>query len=254
MYYTIISLIAAHLVADFLLQSDAMVKNKKQPKYFVAHLVVIVSAHVIITGNANIMVAGIVVIAHGVIDYGKIHLEKYTTNPIAFFSDQALHLAVLLIVASLFPNLYTQGWWNSSHGWVPAELKSDNNKYYITFLAICSSLVMTTTVGGIIVRLVVECLGKMPPDDLQNCESDDAGIEKAGQLIGYLERGLMVILWCFGQPSAIGFIFAAKSVLRLKDASRSQTEYIIVGSLASLLVAVAVGSVTIFVIKRTLFG
>ena len=63
----------------------------------------------------------------------------------------------------------------------------------------------------------------------------------AGKIIGTLERILSVLLIIFNQFSAVGFIIAAKSLIRFKDTQRADTEYFLIGSLLSFGIAVVLG-------------
>jgi len=68
------------------------------------------------------------------------------------------------------------------------------------------------------------------------------GLDKAGQYIGITERLLVFIFALMGQFSAIGFLIAAKSVLRIaKDGEtegRKKTEYVLIGTLISFTLAI----------------
>ena len=68
------------------------------------------------------------------------------------------------------------------------------------------------------------------------------GLQDGGRLIGLLERGLIYLLLLAGQHAAIGFLIAAKSVMRFETASKEQkaAEYVIIGTLASFGWAIAV--------------
>jgi hypothetical protein len=65
-----------------------------------------------------------------------------------------------------------------------------------------------------------------------------AGLELAGRWIGMLERTLVYLAVLAHLESLIGFVIAAKAVLRLPEAkekwSRELAEYYLLGSLASL--------------------
>ena len=65
------------------------------------------------------------------------------------------------------------------------------------------------------------------------------GIAEGGRMIGYLERSLITLFVLVGYPAGIGFLIAAKSVFRfgeLTDSNRRwQAEYIIIGTLLSIL-------------------
>ena len=71
----------------------------------------------------------------------------------------------------------------------------------------------------------------------------DESLLRAGRIIGALERVLALLFIMGGHFEAVGFIFAAKSILRFKDADTAKTEYLLVGSLLSFLIAVALGTV-----------
>jgi len=82
---------------------------------------------------------------------------------------------------------------------------------------------------------------------LSRYESDiekEKGLKNAGTYIGWLERFLIVTFVWAGEISAIGFIIAAKSVFRfgeIKDReNRKLAEYILIGTLASFSLALAV--------------
>ena len=61
------------------------------------------------------------------------------------------------------------------------------------------------------------------------------GIPGAGAVIGILERGLIYGLILLGQAEAVGFLIAAKSILRFGTVKedRAASEYVIIGTLAS---------------------
>ena len=65
------------------------------------------------------------------------------------------------------------------------------------------------------------------------------GFENGGVVIGQLERGLIFLLVLVNQPSAIGFLIAAKSVFRFGEikekSNRMEAEYILIGTLVSFL-------------------
>ena len=79
----------------------------------------------------------------------------------------------------------------------------------------------------------------------------EGGLPQGGLTIGWLERGLIFILLLAGEPGAIGFLIAAKSVLRFGTVAedRAASEYVIIGTLASvgwaLLVAYATQSLLV---------
>jgi hypothetical protein len=69
---------------------------------------------------------------------------------------------------------------------------------------------------------------------------------KAGRWIGALERLLIYVLMLIGAAAAAGLVVAAKSILRFPEISGKPAaidpEYVLIGSLASWLLAFAVGA------------
>jgi len=84
------------------------------------------------------------------------------------------------------------------------------------------------------------------------------GLANAGRTIGQLERLLVLVLLVAGQPTAIGFLVAAKSIFRfgeLRDTTnRMESEYIIIGTLASFAYALVVGLAAVAVLGGSLGG
>ncbi len=70
-----------------------------------------------------------------------------------------------------------------------------------------------------------------------------SGAERGrGRLIGVLERALALTLVLLGQYGALGLVVAAKALARFRGLEeRDFAEYFLIGTLASLVVALAVG-------------
>ena len=75
-----------------------------------------------------------------------------------------------------------------------------------------------------------------------------------GRWIGRFERTLIVLLLVAGAPTAVGLVVTAKSILRFPeitgDKPRMKPEYVLVGSLASWALAVAVGYIATLLIEQ----
>lgn len=68
------------------------------------------------------------------------------------------------------------------------------------------------------------------------------GIEKAGEMIGYLERVLILSFILLRAYELIGFVVMAKSIARFEELkNRPFAEYFLIGTLSSTLIAVLVG-------------
>ncbi|MCY4099286.1 MAG: DUF3307 domain-containing protein [Rhodobacteraceae bacterium] len=148
----------------------------------------------------------------------RIDIFKVYTLPdrlVSFLTDQALHIITILAIAFYAPTLYAEGYW-ANITWLPAVM------------LLASGFIVTTKAGSHAVKLFFQ--DQRWPDIMNNHDS----LPNAGRLIGLLERSLIFILFIAGQPAGIGFLIAAKSVLRFKaDREQKDTEYVIIGTLAS---------------------
>jgi hypothetical protein len=71
-----------------------------------------------------------------------------------------------------------------------------------------------------------------------------------GQLIGNLERILILIFIVTNHLAAIGFVIAAKSVARFKEMDDKQfAEYYLIGTMASSLIAILVGGLVMIALS-----
>jgi hypothetical protein len=81
-------------------------------------------------------------------------------------------------------------------------------------------------------------------------DTDSMSLRKAGTYIGILERLFVFTFVVTGHWDAIGFLVAAKSVFRFGDLKESKdrkmTEYILIGTLLSLEIALATGMLVLY--------
>src|SRR3546814_18118183 len=93
-------LLAAHFLADFLLQPSAWVVSKNTRKgrslYLYLHVLVHgVTTYLFLGRWDQFLIPLIVMVSHLLIDFGKASLPKQTIY--TFMIDQLLHIAVLII-------------------------------------------------------------------------------------------------------------------------------------------------------------
>lgn len=111
-------------------------------------------------------------------------------------------------------------------------------------LLVVSAFVFSVQGGTYIVRGVLEKSGALPRmvKPAQENETVDVKEFNRGRLIGALERVLLVTLVALQQYAALGFVFAAKGLIRSRDfENRDLSEYFLIGSLTSVTLAVAIG-------------
>jgi hypothetical protein len=106
----------------------------------------------------------------------------------------------------------------------------------VQVMAVITALIFITQPAGVIIGKITEPLSK-------EISTDDS-LKRAGMYIGVTERMLVFIFVLLGRYSVIGFLIAGKSILRItKDGetnARKKTEYVLIGTLISFIVAVAV--------------
>jgi hypothetical protein len=80
-------------------------------------------------------------------------------------------------------------------------------------------------------------------------DGNEESLNNAGKYIGMLERLFVFVFIITGNWEGIGFLLAAKSVFRFGDLKESKdrklTEYILIGTLLSFGIAIAVGMIVI---------
>ena len=230
-----IPLFSAHILGDFLLQTDAWVKRKKYLPVLLKHVLVLgVLSYVLVGILRAWQLALVVFISHALIDAIKTRSEH--DNLFVFLLDQCVHILILILAAALVVRwqLYPDdGLWLRWFG--PG---------YLDFLIFITGAEVCVYVGGFVVGYgVAPLLAKIEARDAHDEERGDMGavqsrgFEEGGRIIGYLERALIFILVIANQAGAIGFLIAAKSVLRFGEVSqrenRMEAEYIIIGTLLS---------------------
>ena len=239
---TFIALLAAHLIADFILQTKSLAEKRKANfLILLSHIAIVTLSSFVLLGSLNYLIIGIIFVTHFAMDFIKIKWMK--DNAKAFVIDQTIHILVLLGISLYWTNAFADGWW---------PLLFDNRPDILAalqlILVLISGLIASLKLGGILIPMVMEDLNA-------NTHSPaEQGIRGAGQAIGYLERALILLLVLIGQPAGVGFLIATKSVLRFGDITtdaqnsskppdqRSISEYIIIGTFLSfgwgLLIAV----------------
>jgi hypothetical protein len=233
MINTLTALLFAHLLADFIFQTQWMATNKRNPVALIAHIAVVLVLAIACTGvlhPALFVLAG----AHMALDAAKAWSPWKGLGP--FLADQTLHGATLVLIALWVPGLWTDGLWGSlpeDGGWMASLWPGDEGAPPLlpAVFAACSGFILATRAGGFAIGLYMEPWAAASP----------AGLKNGGRAIGNLERSLIFLLVLIGLPEGIGFLIAAKSVLRFGSVSddRAVSEYVIIGTLASFGWAIA---------------
>lgn len=241
----LIRLLIAHLLADFVFQSNTWVASKRKLQlmspYLYLHVIVVTMLTGLLLWNLNLWWVTLATGAtHLLIDAMKLKLATKTKpeNELKVFAyDQIAHGVVIILL-----------WLFATNSWIKTGL-------YLQFIFADYELQLKL-LGYIVVAspagFIIQFLTRRWINDLANNES----LQNAGKWIGILERLLILTMVFIHQFGAIGFLLAAKSILRVYDkpdkpggeptmgkpfSSRKHTEYVLIGTLLSVGIAMAVG-------------
>jgi hypothetical protein len=85
--------------------------------------------------------------------------------------------------------------------------------------------------------------------NIESISDTSTELKNAGKLIGILERMLVLTFVIIGKLEVVGFLIAAKSILRYKDTNTIKTEYVLIGTMLSFGIAMMIGLVIEGVLK-----
>ena len=221
------NLFLAHLVGDFLLQSNALCESKERKHhksaFMYVHALIIALLSWMAIGNYQLWSYAVIIgVTHLMIDIAKSYVKTQTL--VWFVGDQILHIFVLLIVSYFIGN----GW--EQFAWIPQN-------YALILPAFLSAVIICTKPANIFIKMILTRY------EIDLPKAKDKELKNAGALIGNLERLLSLVLIIAGQFGAVGFIITAKSILRFRDYERAKTEYVLAGTLLSFGIAIICGCI-----------
>ncbi|MCF0177888.1 MAG: DUF3307 domain-containing protein [Bacteroidales bacterium] len=240
MWYLVFNLLVAHIICDFHLQTDGFCKRKKAVNlkgkeiYLHTLTVFVLSWMAVWTLEAWWLALGIAA-AHLLTDALKNRVSNRSDGrkEVYWFTvDQMAHVIVIIGAAYL---------WTCYHEWQEFEWVT----YEVRGWALIAlGLMLAGKPSNVLVSLLLR-LCKI--DNLS--ERDENGDETkrndgfhSGRLIGTMERWLMIGLILLSQYEAIGFLIAAKSILRFNQTNEPEkSEYVVAGTFVSLAIALAIG-------------
>jgi len=228
----LIRLVIAHLLSDFVFQSDKWVEQRKKDGWRSKHLYL----HGAIAGVLAYFFSGLwdmlwlplaVAATHILIDGIK---ARYENDLKSFFADQLGHFIVLIVIWILVIAPDTED--IAALG----QLMFPGTKLWV----IAAAYLIIIWPSSVLINRITEKWRK----DISEKEGaeKDKSLEKAGTWLGWLERFLILTFILLQQYAAIGFLVAAKSIFRFSE-SRKVGEYVLIGTLLSFVIAVIVGLV-----------
>lgn len=216
----LVNLLIAHMCADFPLQCDAWVKDKQEYKLrgrgIWLHSVVVLACTWFALGEITLWYIALgIALVHMIIDYLKV---RFTHNgPKAFAVDQLLHVCIL-VLASICCPVWRQ------FGIIP------HGHEFLYPLIACCYIFCLSPANYIIREFLKYCHVQAREDELNEAKIN-------GMVIGSAERFLVLTFILTGNFEAAGLTVAAKSLLRFNDKDAPRTEYVLVGTLLSIIVA-----------------
>lgn len=229
----LLQLFIAHILTDFVLQPTSWIHHKRQYKIKSVYLLLHATIAGILTyiflqeWDAWMVPLGIAV-THFFIDLWKLNSNK--DNLTYFLWDQCFHLMIILAAWLYLINGF---------GEIGAFLENSANS--TPLLAIIIGYLLVIFPVGFLVGKATERWR----DDIEEITGKGASLESAGRYIGIFERILVLTFILTGNFSAIGFLIAAKSILRFNDktetGARKQTEYVLIGTLMSFAISIIIG-------------
>lgn len=230
MLILILKLVLAHIIGDFLIQPDSWIKDKEEhkfkSKFLYWHIVVHLAALLVVLQFNFKYTIGVllIVVSHYLIDLLKLNLNNRLNKRVLFFSDQALHLLVIIAVVYYY---------------IPFSINF-SKVFEPTVILFMTAILCCTIVISIIMKVVISKWN--PENNVSNSNETSTSLNKAGSYIGMLERLFIFGFVLANQWSGIGFLLAAKSVFRFGDLSKARdrklTEYILIGTLLSFGLAI----------------
>ena len=222
----LLRLLAAHIVADFFLQTDYLCKLKKTRPCLglpLHSLIQALCSYLCVAEWGNIIIPTVIFATHGIIDWYKTeHMKECVRN---FILDQALHIIVIIGISLCFA------------GESSISLSAMTNTLFTakSLLIVCVYLLMLKP-SSIFLSLLLK---------QWNVKIKDKSLPNAGKWIGYLERTLVLTFILTNSIEGVGFLLAAKSVFRFGDLNKANdiqvTEYILIGTLTSFAIAIMTG-------------
>jgi hypothetical protein len=225
----ILKITLAHLLGDFVFQTNKMVAdidtNKLKSKYLYFHTILHLLLLLIVTSfeKQYILPSIVLAVTHLLIDiFTKIIIRDKINAITNLLIDQILHIIAIAIFINYFHD------YNIDFNYI------FSTQNYLLFI----SLVSITYVSAILMKKIMPMLEYPFPND---------GIKEAGKYIGMLERLFIFIFIITSFWEGVGFLLAAKSIFRFGDLKENKeiklTEYILIGTLISFGLAILIAGV-----------
>lgn len=249
-------LILAHLISDFMLRSTSVQPTKSSWLNLSKHWMYRFFLDLLLVfpywSWYLVIIIFFLTIGHQIIH--MIQMKYQHQNPElgleTFLVGESLHLLIIIAIAPLLQSLPFHGistlFGKCLIHWYPLLGKATVRQWYLIIIVV-AGYIFSLKAGTIIVQKTLQKF-----DFIKKPENSDSmsfsGTESIrhrwsiGAAIGILERFLIVTLVLLKNYALIGLVLTGKSLVRFKEfADQEFTEYYLIGTLTSILVAVVVG-------------
>ena len=230
----------AHFVIDFYLQTETSCKSKADNAFKSRHLyihsaITFACAWLLSMSLGYWWAALMIAVLHLIIDGLKSVCKNLKG---AFFIDQLLHLAIIVAAVCLYN--YNKVNTIALPNWLP-ETK--------VLLWVWAFVFCLRPANFFIKNIFKEAQISFP-----NNGEENPSLPNAGHVIGNVERMLSLVFVMLGQYEAIGFLLAAKSLLRFRETDTVKSEYVLVGTLLSFGFAILMGVAVKLIIESNVMS
>lgn len=254
--------ILAHVIADFVVQTDNVAKSKRQLEWqgFLKHGLVIFLSTFIVIHFYGIITAFkfsfLTALLHIAFDYLKELLlnksEKGWLPVISLLIDQVFHIYIIVLLGSKFTvNLDSNiiNFYSILLPTVPIAFpvkEQLQNLFQLDKCIFTTIMYIYTTFGGaVLIRMVLDYV--IPKNTYASAGGEFIIVNPAnqtGRYIGILERAIILTLVLYGSLPAVAFVLTAKSIARFNELNNKDfAEYYLIGTLGSASIAVVGGLV-----------
>jgi len=224
----LIRLLLAHILADFIFQPDAFLKNKsfKSPSLYIHGLIAGFLAYLFIFDFSEVWIFVVIFVSHVIIDGFK---SMSKNGSMAFILDQLSHIIIIVICWILLTGIN-----------VTDFIKNDIDRILFTRILIyVLSFALIIWPANVLIYKSTR-IWKNKDNGLEKQDAKDGS-----KYIGYLERTLILIFILSDIYEIIGFLIAAKSIFRFRGSKEAddnkKAEYILIGTLLSFLISILIG-------------
>lgn len=214
-------LVCAHILGDFLFQSHWIASRKARLYGWLLHTLIhgLLVYAVSMRFSLWLLPVGVALL-HGAIDAVK---TRFKDTPLTFAVDQAFHLGALGLIAIVLTDF---------------RITLTPDPWYEILVWVAGYVAVTRGAGFAVAKVAKQLV------EVNGLRID--GLKQGGACIGALERTLIFQLILIGQPGAIGFLVAAKSILRFEEAKKQKlAEYVLIGTLLSFTLAISLTYLTL---------